>query len=56
MCLFQNLFHTSSGVLNKGLVGEGMQLHITEDLFLASGIAAEIRQVIGKKSRGMIFI
>lgn len=33
-----------------------MQLHITEDLFLVPGIAAEIRQVIGKKSRGMIFL
>lgn len=56
MFLLQNLIRTSSGVLNQGLVGEGVQLHMTEDLFLVPGIADEIRQVIGKKSRGMIFI
>lgn len=43
-------------MLNKGLVGEGVQLLITEGLFLVPGIAAEISQVIAKKSRGMIFI
>lgn len=43
-------------MLSKGLVGEGVQLHVTKDLFLVPGIAAEIRQVIGKKSRRKIFI
>lgn len=44
------------GVLSKGLVGEGVQLHREEKVFLVPGTGAEIRQVLGKKSRGMIFL
>ena len=54
MSLFQK--STSSGVLNRGLVGESVQLRLRKALFLVPGIAADIGQVIGKKSRGMIFI
>lgn len=42
-------------MLSKGLVGEGVQLHREEKVFLVPGTGAEIRQVLGKKSRGMIF-
>lgn len=53
----QNLFHTSRGVLSRGLVGgEGVQLPREEKVFLVPGTGAEIRQIIGMKSRGMIFV
>lgn len=56
MCLLPNFFHTSRGVLSKGLLGEAVQLHTEEKLFLVPGTGAEIRQILGKKSRGMIVL
>lgn len=52
----QNLFHTSRGVQSKGLVGEDVQLHREEKVFLVPDTGAEIRQFLGKTSRGMIFV
>lgn len=39
----QNLFHTSRGVLSKCLVGEGVQPHRQENVFLVPGTGTEIR-------------
>lgn len=39
----QNLFHTSRGVLSKCLVGEGVQPHREENVFLVPGTGTEIR-------------